>query len=75
MQTIGQVRDLLQVKDVTQIQTRSLNDPQIQELKAFLGRLGIADAVVTHPTTTLEDLFIRVVRDNTVGGVSSVGSG
>ena len=29
----------------------------------------------THPTTTLEDLFIRVVRDNTPTGQSSVGSG
>ena len=29
MQTIGQVRDLLQVKDVTQIQTPSMNDQQI----------------------------------------------
>jgi ABC-2 type transport system ATP-binding protein len=75
MQTIGQVRDLLQVKDVTQIQTRSMNDPQIEQLKSFLDRLGINDMVITHPTTTLEDLFIRVVRDNTVGGQSSVGSG
>jgi ABC-2 type transport system ATP-binding protein len=75
MQTIGQVRDLLQVKDVTQIQTRSMNDPQIEQVKNFLDRLGIHDTVITHPTTTLEDLFIRVVRDNTVGGQSSVGSG
>jgi len=75
MQTIGQVRDLLQVKDVTQIQTRSMNDPQIEQVKTFLSRLGINDTVITHPTTTLEDLFIRVVRDNTVGGQSSVGSG
>jgi ABC-2 type transport system ATP-binding protein len=75
MQTIGQVRDLLQVKDVTQIQTRSMSDPQIEQVKNFLDRLGINDTVITHPTTTLEDLFIRVVRDNTVGGQSSVGSG
>src|SRR6202789_2180377 len=36
MQTIGQVRDLLQVKDVTQIQTRGMNDSQILEIKTFL---------------------------------------
>ena len=75
MQTIGQVRDLLQVKDVTQIQTKSLDDQQISEIKLFLQKMGINEAVVTHPTTTLEDLFIRIVRENTTAGQSSVGSG
>ncbi|HEX4056486.1 MAG TPA: ABC transporter ATP-binding protein [Tepidisphaeraceae bacterium] len=75
MQTIGQVRDLLQVKDVTQIQTPSMDDQQINELKMFLSRMGVNNTVVTHPTTTLEDLFIRIVRENTVAGQSSVGSG
>ena len=75
MQTIGSVRDLLQVKDVTQIQARGMNEQQIAEAKAFLARLGISDSAITHPTTTLEDLFIRVVRENTVAGQSSVGSG
>ena len=75
MQTIGQVRDLLQVKDVTQIQTASLNDQQIEELKLFLSRMGKNNAVITHPTTTLEDLFIRIVNENTTSGQSSVGSG
>src|SRR5580692_9634961 len=75
MQTIGQVKDLLQVKDVTQIQTRGMNDQQIAELKTFLSRMGVNNTVVTHPTTTLEDLFIRIVRENTASGLASVGSG
>ena len=75
MQTIGNVRDLLQVKDVTQIQTRTMNEQQMAEVKAFLTRLGVNHSVITHPTTTLEDLFIRIVRENTVTGQSSVGSG
>lgn len=75
MQTIGQVRDLLQVKDITQIQTRGMNDQQIEEVKAFLSRIGVNGAEVTHPTTTLEDLFIRIVRENTASGQTSVGSG
>ncbi len=74
MQTIGQVKDLLQVKDVTQIQTGGMTDPQIAEIKTFLSRMGVKDPVVTHPTTTLEELFIRIVRENTAGGQSSVGS-
>src|SRR5271156_5421531 len=51
MQTIGQVKDLLQVKDVTQIQTRSMNDLQVGEIKTFLQRMGVNDTIVTHPTT------------------------
>src|SRR5271155_1869042 len=65
MQTIGNVKDLLQVKDVTQIETRSMNDLQVSEIKTFLQRMGVNDTIVTHPTTTLEDLFIRIVRENT----------
>src|SRR5208283_3531676 len=61
MQTIGQVSDLLQVRNITQIQTRGMNDQQIVEIKAFLSRIGVNGAEVTHPTTTLEDLFIRIV--------------
>jgi len=75
MQTLGQVRDLLQVKDVTQIQARGMTDQQLAETRAFLSRLGVSDAVITHPTTTLEELFVRVVRQHTVAGQSSVGSG
>jgi ABC-2 type transport system ATP-binding protein len=65
MMELGHVRDLLQVKDVTQIQARGLNDGQLTEVKDFMTRIGVKDAVITHPTTTLEDLFIRIVKENT----------
>src|SRR2546421_3661191 len=64
---IGHVRDLLQVKDVTQIQLRSLPPEQIEELRQSLSRMGVTDTKITHPTTTLEDLFMRIVRENTAG--------
>jgi ABC-2 type transport system ATP-binding protein len=64
MQKLGEVRELLQVKDVTQVQARGISDGQLEELRAFLQRIGAQDAVITHPTTTLEDLFVRVVREN-----------
>ena len=75
MQTLGQVKDLVQVRDVTQISARGLNGDNLNELKQFLARMGVPDAQVTHPTTTLEDLFIRVVKENTPAGQTSVGSG
>src|ERR1041384_1542201 len=65
MQTLGQVRDLLQVKDVTQIETRGLSPQQIEELKQFIAKMGVDGTSITHPTTTLEDLFVRIVRENT----------
>lgn len=63
-QRLGFVKDLLQLKDVTHIETKGMNEQQITQLRQFLGQIGAADASITHPTTTLEDLFIRVVREN-----------
>jgi ABC-2 type transport system ATP-binding protein len=67
MQTLGQVRDLLTVKDVTQVETKGMSDTEVSELRQFLARMGHPDAAITHPTTTLEDLFIRVVQKNSDG--------
>jgi len=67
-QTLGHVQDLLQVRDVTQILARGLSPQQVEELREFLRRMGVQGAQITHPTTTLEDLFIRVVRENTPQG-------
>src|SRR5256886_5936912 len=75
MQTLGDVKDLLQKKDITTVEARGLNDQQIEELRQFIQRMGATGATITHPTTTLEDLFIRIVRENTPQGQSSVGSG
>ena len=62
MQTLGQVRDLLQVKDVTQIEARGIKPEQIEQLRQLLARMGVKDFAITHPTTTLEDLFMRVIQ-------------
>src|SRR4051794_20034852 len=74
MVELGYVRDLLQVKDVTQISARGLQDGQLKEVQDFLNRIGAKDAQVSHPTTTLEDLFVRIVRENTPGGGSYTSS-
>src|SRR5438105_2108797 len=59
MQTLGHVKDLLQVQDVTQISVRGINGENLSELRQLVTRLGV-DAQFEHPTTTLEDLFIRI---------------
>jgi ABC-2 type transport system ATP-binding protein len=65
MMELGYVRDLLEVKDITQIQSRGLNADQAEQARQFISRLGGGEATITHPTTTLEDLFIRIVREHT----------
>src|SRR5436853_5453130 len=64
MQTLGDVKDLIQVKDITQVQASGLNNGQVEALKQFLANLGGKDVQLTHPTTTLEDLLVKVVREN-----------
>src|SRR5258706_3587642 len=59
-----QVRDLLQVKDITQIDARGLTPAQIEETRQFMSRMGAGNAQITHPTSTLEELFVRVVQHN-----------
>jgi len=75
MQTLGQVRDLLQVRDITQFEVQGLNEDQIQEMRQFLSKMGIDNPTVTHPTTTLEDLFMRVVKENSPGGNGRIQAG
>src|SRR5438874_6459705 len=45
MQTLGEVKDLLQVRDITNIETRGMSDPQIEELRQLLKRMGVEPAV------------------------------
>ncbi len=74
MQTLGQVKDLVQVKDITQIQATGLTPEQIVEVQEYIKRMGLNNATVTHPTTTLEDLFMRIVREKTAPGGSYTSS-
>src|SRR5438034_7455528 len=54
MMELGAVKDLLQVKDVTQISTKGLNNGQVEELQRLLKQIGANEVSITHPTTTLE---------------------
>lgn len=69
------VRDLLQVKNITNIETRGMTDGQIEELRLNLSRMGLNETKVTHPTTTLEDLFMRIVRESTGNGQTATYTG
>jgi ABC-2 type transport system ATP-binding protein len=63
LKELGRVEDLLRVTDVTQIRARNLSSAARDEVRAVLERHGAAGIEVGNPTTTLEDLFLEVVRD------------
>jgi ABC-2 type transport system ATP-binding protein len=64
LKELGKVRDLLTVQDVTQIKTRDLPEAALPEIEEVIRRHGGELMAVDHPTTTLEELFLRIVRDS-----------
>jgi len=63
LKELGRVEDLLKVTGVTQIRATGLPAAACEEVRAVLARHGAADIEIGHPTTTLEELFLEVVRD------------
>ena len=63
LKELGRVEDLLRVGDVTQIRARGLPAAAEAEIREVLARHGGLDVEIGNPTTTLEDLFLEVVRD------------
>ena len=64
LKVLGRVEDLLQDQGVTQIQTDRLSPEAIKEIEAVVQKHGAAVHSVQHPTTNLEDLFLKTVRES-----------
>jgi ABC-2 type transport system ATP-binding protein len=64
LKELGRVSDLLTVQDVTQIKARDLPPSAVEEIEAVIRRHGGELMAVDHPTTTLEELFLRIVRES-----------
>ncbi len=64
LKELGKVSDLLTVQDVTQIKTKNLPPAAIDEITQVIARHGAQLMAVDHPTTTLEELFLRIVRES-----------
>jgi ABC-2 type transport system ATP-binding protein len=63
LKELGRVDELLRVTDITQIRTSGLPPVAHEEIRAIIQRHGGHDIEIGSPTTTLEDLFLEVVRD------------
>ena len=64
LKEIGRVDSLLTMADVTQIRARSLSDKCQQEIREVITRHQGELLAMNNPTTTLEELFLKIVRDS-----------
>jgi ABC-2 type transport system ATP-binding protein len=64
LKELGRVDALLKVQDVTAIQARGLSDAAKQELRELLTRHGAEMLKMDNPTTTMEELFLDIVRES-----------
>src|SRR5262245_25393206 len=64
LKEVGKVSDLLTIQDITQIKARDLPPAALREVEEVLKRHGAELLAVDHPTTTLEELFLRIVRES-----------
>ncbi len=64
LKELGRVDALLKVRDVTQIQARGLSDAAQAEIRQVIERHQGTLVSMDNPTTTLEELFLSIVRDS-----------
>ena len=64
LKELGRVDTLLKVQDNTEIRASGLSEEAKRELKALIERNNGKVISMDNPTTTLEELFLRIVRDS-----------
>jgi len=62
LKVVGEVKKLLQVTDVTQITAKEIDEETQHSIQKLLKQHGAEVISVEHPTTSLEDLFLRTIR-------------
>jgi ABC-2 type transport system ATP-binding protein len=64
LKELGRVDALLKERDVTQIQASSLSEEAKEEIRQVIARHQGQLISMDNPTTTLEKLFLKIVRDS-----------
>ncbi len=64
LKELGRVDSLLKVRDETQIRARGLSEAAQAEVRAVIERHHGSVLAMDNPTTTLEELFLSIVRDS-----------
>lgn len=63
LKELGRVDELLTVQEVTQFKVRGLSKEAEDEIRAVIARHGGELVGVEHPTLSLEELFLNIVRE------------
>ncbi len=64
LKELGRVDTLLKMRDITEIRTTALDDAAKAEIDAVVRRHQASVLRIDNPTTTLEELFLNIVRDS-----------
>lgn len=64
LKELGRVDSLITVKDMTQVRAEGLTKEAEDEIRAVIEKHGGKLVAMENPTTTLEELFLKIVRDS-----------
>ncbi len=64
LKELGRVDSLLKVRDVTQIRARGLDEAAQEEIKEVIARHHGELISAGNPTTTLEELFLKIIEES-----------
>lgn len=64
LRELGRVESLLKVRDVTEIHAKSISDDVKQQIAELIRNSGGEVMSVDNPTTTMEELFLDIVRES-----------
>ncbi len=64
LKELGRVSELLTVQDVLQMKAKGLSKECEEEIRAVIARHGGEVIGMDHPTLSLEELFLNIVRDS-----------
>ncbi|HUT12647.1 MAG TPA: ABC transporter ATP-binding protein [Thermoguttaceae bacterium] len=64
LKELGRVSDLLKIQDTTEIRATGLSEEARREIKEVIERYEGKLVSMGNPTTTLEELFVRIIRQS-----------
>jgi ABC-2 type transport system ATP-binding protein len=64
LKELGRVDTLLKMADVTEIRTSGLSEDAQEEIRQVVARHQGSVHTIGHPTTTLDELFVRVIAES-----------
>ena len=64
LKELGRVESLLKQQDITQIQSTKLSEGDLEELCQMIREKGAEVLATDSPKTTLEDLFLAIVKES-----------